>query len=94
MAGNLTAGQVVTYYFSITNNGNVTMANVAAVETAFNGNGPALSTPIGEVLTDVAPLGDSSDVTPNNGIWSTLKPGDSVRFQVNYTVTQTDIDLL
>ncbi len=98
MAGNLTVGQVVTYYFNVTNDGNVTITNVAAVETAFNGNGPALSTPIGEVLTDNAPtntvLEQSTDAVANNGIWTTLKPNDSVRFQVNYTVTQADIDLL
>ncbi len=93
-SGPLVAGQVVRYYFTVTNNGNVTMGNISATDTAFNGNNGPLGTPVGEVLTDVAPLGDSTDATANNGTWTTLKPGDSVRFQVDYTVSQTDIDLV
>ena len=83
---------VITYTFLASNTGNVTMANVAVSETAFNGTTPPLGTPTGEVLTDVAPLGDSTDATVNNGIWTSLKPGDSVKFTINYTVTQNDVD--
>jgi large repetitive protein len=38
-AGPLTVGQVVTYSFLVTNNGNVTITGVAIQETAFNGTG-------------------------------------------------------
>jgi hypothetical protein len=67
---------------------------VSIDETAFNGTSPPLGTPTGEVLTDVAPLGDSSDSTANNGVWTVLKPGDSVQFQISYSVTQNDVDVL
>ncbi len=93
-AGPLVVGDVITYTFLASNTGNVSMANVSVSETAFNGTAPPLGTPTGEVLTDVAPLGDSTDATVNNGIWTSLKPGDSVKFTINYTVTQNDIDLL
>jgi large repetitive protein len=42
--------------------------------------------------SDVAPLGDSTDVTSNNNSWSTLAPGDTVTFTASYTVSQADID--
>jgi hypothetical protein len=43
---------------------------------------------------DAIPVLDSSDVTPGNGTWSVLAPGDEVTFTATYTVTQTDVDLL
>jgi uncharacterized repeat protein (TIGR01451 family) len=82
---------VVTYTYAVTNNGNVTIANVA-VNDAHGGSNP-LSAIAGEALTgDAAPLGDSSDGAANNGVWSSLKPGDTVTFTATYTVSQTDVD--
>jgi uncharacterized repeat protein (TIGR01451 family) len=96
--GPLTVGQVVAYTFLSTNTGNVTLSNVAISETAFNGSTPPLGTPLGETLTDNAPLNTliekSEDTIANNGVWTTLKPNDAVTFSINYTVTQNDIDLL
>jgi len=87
------AGDVVTYTYTVTNEGNVTINNVD-LSDAHNGNGPAPS-PLGESLTtDVAPPGDSTDVTANNGVWSVLRPGDTVTMTGTYTVTQADVDLL
>jgi hypothetical protein len=51
--------------------------------------------PGSETLTlDGGTPGDSTDATPNNSTWSVLGPGDTVRFQAPYTVTQQDVDLL
>ncbi len=87
------AGQVVTYTYVVTNNGNITIDNVNLSEV-HGGSGPP-PLPGSETLTnDVAPLSDSTDATGNNGIWSTLAPGDSVTFTATYTVTQNDIDTL
>ena len=93
----LTAGQVVTYYFTATNAGNVTITDVSIDEISFNGWVP-LGTPSSETLTDNIPLNtvtvQSQDSVPNNGIWSELKPNDAVTFSVTYTVQQEDIDAL
>jgi uncharacterized repeat protein (TIGR01451 family) len=84
-------GDVITYTYAVTNNGNVTIAN-AAVNDAHGGSGP-LSAIAGETLTgDVAPLGDSTDAVANNAVWSSIRPGDTVTFTATYTVTQTDVD--
>lgn len=84
-------GDVITYTYAVTNNGNVTIAN-AAVNDAHGGSG-SLSAIAGETLTgDVAPLGDSTDAVANNAVWSSIKPGDTVTFTATYTVTQTDVD--
>ncbi len=91
--GPLSAGQTVVYTFKATNNGNVTLSNISINEVAFNGANP-LGAVLGETRTDNAPLGDSPDTVPNNGIWSTLGVGDFVEFQASYTVTQADVDLL
>ncbi len=94
-AGSLVKGQVVTYYFNVKNVGNVTLSAINVIDIAFNGNGTPLGTPMSETLVgDVAPLLDSTDPSGSNGVWDTIKPGDTVRFQINYTVTQTDIDLI
>lgn len=88
----VTVGQVVTYTYTVTNNGNVAVAGVT-VNDVHNGSGPA-PTPAGETLTDNGTIGDSTDATPNDGVWDNLAPGDVVTFTGTYTVTQTDIDNL
>ncbi len=91
-AGPVSAGQVITYTFRVTNSGNVTITGVQVADT-FGGFGTP-PVPGNEALTDAAPLGDSPDGPPNNGIWSTLSPGDLVTFTAPYTVTQQDVDNL
>ena len=87
------AGQTITYTYVVTNTGNITIDGIS-VSDLHGGSGPA-PVPLGETLaTDASPSGDSSDATANNGVWSTLAPGDSVTFSSTYVVTQADIDLL
>lgn len=97
-SGPIVAGQVVRFFFDATNNGNVTLTNISPLETAFNGNNLPLGSISNELLTDNAPFNvpgqESTDAVANNGVWSVLKPNDSVRFYVDYTVNQVDIDLL
>lgn len=90
-------GQTVTYSYAVTNNGNVPMQNVQvsdmhgtpAVLVATGGLGVT-----NENLTAAGSFGASasSDTTPNDGIWTTLAPGASVRFTYTHQVTQAEID--
>ncbi|MGI9402064.1 MAG: DUF7507 domain-containing protein [Rhizobiaceae bacterium] len=85
------AGQLITYTYVVTNDGNQTISNIS-LSDAHGGSGPA-PVPGNEALTgDVSPAGDSSDGTTNNGVWDSLAPGDSVTFTATYTITQTDVD--
>ena len=82
-------GDIITYTYTVTNNGNVAVNDIAITDT-HNGSDPA-PTPIGEtLLTDAAPAGDSTDGTPNDGNWDVLSPGDSVTFTGTYVVTAAD----
>jgi len=92
-AGPVNVGAAITYTYKVTNIGNVSMT-IISINDVHNGTG-VLTVPANESLTtDVAPFGDSSDTTSNNGVWSILAPGDSVSFTATYVVTQHDIDFL
>jgi hypothetical protein len=84
-------GTVVTYTYMITNAGNVTIDDVLITDV-HNGAGPP-PVPANEALTtDNGTMGDSTDAVSNDGIWSTLSPGDIISFTDQYIVTQLDVD--
>ncbi len=92
-AGPVSVGTVITYTYDVTNNGNVSVSTVSVNDT-HNATG-TLPQPGSETLfLDAAPVGDSTDVSPSNNVWSVIGPGDTVRFKTAYTVQQSDIDLL
>ena len=85
----------ITYTYTVTNSGNVTIKNVSLVDS-HDGVVPlsALLVPTA-VTTDVgsAPagtLGDSSDAT-GDLTWDTLGPGDTITFEATYIVQVGDI---
>jgi large repetitive protein len=88
---NVAAGTTVTYTYTVRNSGNQTLTNVS-LNDAHNGSGAA-PVPLNEMLTtDANAVNDSTDNTPNDGVWSTLAPGDVVTLTSTYTITQTDVD--
>lgn len=89
---NVPAGVSVVYTYSVTNVGNVPLTNIN-LSDVHNGSGVP-PVPAGPVLTtDVAPAGDSTDISGDN-IWDTLGPNDVVEFQGTYIVQQEDVDNL
>lgn len=91
--GPVNVGDVITYTYTVTNPSNIVVNNVA-VGDVHNGFGVD-PVPDNEVLlTDAAPLGNSTDSVASNNVWSVLAAGDSIRFSATYTVTQADIDNL
>ena len=90
---NLSAGQVITYTYTVKNTGNVSLKNIGLTDV-HNAIGAA-PVPTSEIITsDVPPLNDSTDATANDGVWSSLAPGDTVTFTATYTVKQSDVDTL
>jgi large repetitive protein len=89
---NVNAGDVITYTYTVTNDGNVTIKNLTLVDVQ-NAAGPA-PVPGSEVLTDNPPTANSTDATANDGVWDSLAPGDKLTFTATHTVKQSDVDNL
>ena len=87
------AGQVITYTYTVKNDGNVTISNIS-LNDVHNAAGSA-PVPASEILsTDMAPLNDSTDAITTDAIWDSLAPGDTITFTATYTVEQSDVDTL
>jgi hypothetical protein len=90
-------GQTIVYTYTVSNAGNVSIANVQVNDMHGTPAAPiALGTSgiTAETLTVPGPLGAgaSTDTTPNDGVWTNLAPGATVRFNYTHTVTQAEID--
>jgi uncharacterized repeat protein (TIGR01451 family) len=89
---NVNAGDIITYKYTVMNDGNVTIKNLTLADVQ-NAAGPA-PVPGSEILTDNPPNGNSTDAIANNGVWDVLAPGDKLTFTATYTVQQSDVDNL
>jgi len=87
--GQADAGDVITYTFTVSNIGNITIENVT-VSDSHNGYGVPL-VPGSE--SGISTSNGSTDATVN-GSWDLLKPGDTISFSAQYTAVQSDIDYL
>ena len=87
-SGPFSVSDVVTYTYTVTNDGNVNVNNVA-INDAHNGSDPAPIPGSETLLTDNGTIGDSTDAVPD-GSWDVLAPGDVVTFTGTYIVTTAD----
>jgi len=74
--GPYAVGDVITYTYTITNNGNQIIRDIAINDT-HNGSDPAPTPGNETLLTDVTPTGDSTDASVDNS-WDALAPGDTI----------------
>ena len=87
-SGPFTAGDVVTYTYTVTNNGDTIIRDIVINDT-HNGSDPAPIPGNETLFTDGGTAGDSTDATID-GSWDVLAPGDTITFTGTYTITQID----
>jgi uncharacterized repeat protein (TIGR01451 family) len=85
------AGEFIDYTYTVYNAGNVPMTNIKINDTHEAVLLPA-GTVANEVLTIPGPIAGSVDSTANDGIWTTLQPGATIRFTYHHLVTQAEVD--
>ncbi len=84
-----TVGATVTYTFTVTNNGNVTMHGVGVTDTQDAPAGALTSGPTCQTIV----LGSGSCTTASGkSVVSSMAPGDEATFTATYTVTQADLN--
>lgn len=89
---NAAAGDTITYTYTVTNAGNVTLTDITPADAHVSAVGTTALAIAGDtLLTDTAPTTDSPDGAAV-GVWGTLGPGDVVTFTASYLVTQADVD--
>ena len=91
---NVPVGTVITYTYTITNTGPVTMSNVSLADV-HNGSDPdPVPDADAATLIDNGTLLDSPNTNNGDLDWDTLAPGDALTVTATYTVTQDDVDNL
>ena len=93
-------GDIIRYFYTVTNSGNVAIEGVV-VSNQTNGHDPAFlggvdtGNPVSvSVTTDQDPLGDSFDLDNAGPVWDQIGPGDVITFTADYAVQQEDVDYL
>ncbi|MBL8792100.1 MAG: hypothetical protein JNM45_16530 [Rhizobiales bacterium] len=95
--GNADIGDVVTYTYTVTNSGNVTLQNVALTDAHAGAGAALVFTNPNAVTTDNTVAGDvtgttndSSNVDFTDSDWDVLGPGDVITFTATYTIVAGD----
>lgn len=86
------AGTVVTYTYTVTNNGNQTISEIEIDDSGHTGLGPWVDPTHAGAAIDNGLPGGSTDTNVDPTIWGELGPSDQIVFSTNYTITQADID--
>jgi large repetitive protein len=82
-------GETISYSYTVTNNGNVTLADVTMTD-AHQGFGALVNGAFPVVYTDGGQVGGSLDDNADAN-WDSLGPGDSIVFTSSYVVQAGDI---
>ena len=80
--GRADVGDIITYTYSVTNTGNVTILDVGLGETGFTGTG---TRPVPAIASGGVAIG-------GNGSIPDLRPGDTITYAASYVLTQADVD--